>query len=179
MSLRPDQSETYWALDRLGRVQLSRHFCMRQFLHSEIAVITGINNTPDDPDLAIETGSRLCAEILEPLIVHYGPIVIRSGFRSAKLNDYGHQHGLQCAANIRNFAYHIWDHVDASGHQGAAACIIIPSVRDAPDQRAALEDLIGFIRSNLDFHRLTFFRRDTAFNIGWHEEPSRVVKRAQ
>ncbi len=50
------------ALEELGRVRLSEHFFMRDFLYSEIANFHGIPNIPDDPDLAIEAGSALCDE---------------------------------------------------------------------------------------------------------------------
>ncbi|MEE4346540.1 MAG: hypothetical protein V2I53_07090 [Paracoccaceae bacterium] len=55
------------ALDDLGRVRLSPSFYMRDFLHSEVAAFHGIPNIPDDPDLAIAAGRRLCADLLEPL----------------------------------------------------------------------------------------------------------------
>ena len=55
------------ALETLGRVRLSEHFFMREMLYSEIANFHGIPNIPDDPDLAIAAGSRLCEELLEPL----------------------------------------------------------------------------------------------------------------
>ena len=57
----------YRELDRIGRIRLSPSFFFRDFLHSEIAAAYSIANIPDDLDLAIETGSRLCGDILEPL----------------------------------------------------------------------------------------------------------------
>ena len=54
------------ALEKLGRVRLSEHFFMREMLHSEIANFHGIPNIPDDPDLAVAAGTRLCEELLEP-----------------------------------------------------------------------------------------------------------------
>ncbi len=50
------------ALEELGRVRLSENFFMRDFLYSEIANLYGLPNVPDDPDLAIEAGTALCAE---------------------------------------------------------------------------------------------------------------------
>ena len=55
------------ALEELGRVRLSENFFMRDFLHSEIGNFYGIQNVPDDPDLAIMAGTKLCEEALEPL----------------------------------------------------------------------------------------------------------------
>ncbi|HRM74559.1 MAG TPA: hypothetical protein PLI13_07625 [Paracoccus sp. (in: a-proteobacteria)] len=51
---------TIGALDRLGRVRLSQNFWMREFLYSEVANLHGLTNFPDDPDLAIAAGTRLC-----------------------------------------------------------------------------------------------------------------------
>ncbi len=163
--------ETFWLLEKLGRVRLSDHFYMRQFLYSEIGAAFGIPNAPDNPDLAIETGTRLCQEILEPLQRTFGPLVIRSGFRSARLNEFGAARRLKCAANEKNFAYHIWDHLDADGFKGAAACIVAPGFNDGATSPDGWRELALWINDNLTFHRLTFFSRDNAFNIGWHERP--------
>ena len=60
------------SLEQLGRMRLSSFFFMRDFLHSEIADLHGIPNIPDDPDLAIAAGRRLCEELLEPLQAAFG-----------------------------------------------------------------------------------------------------------
>jgi hypothetical protein len=73
---------TVRALEELGRVHLSRSFFMRDFLHSEIANFYGMPNIPDDPDLAIHVGKRLC-ELLETLAATFGRIAIRSAYRSS------------------------------------------------------------------------------------------------
>ncbi|WP_108462320.1 hypothetical protein [Devosia naphthalenivorans] len=161
-------------LDSFGRVRLSRHFFMRDFLYSEVAAKHGINNVPDDPDLAIATGKRLCTEVLEPIVSMFGPIAIRSGFRSAKLNEFASAHRLQCASNEKNFAYHIWDHRDVQGHSGAAACIVVPWVIDNL-QQSRLDDFALFLHERLNYHRMVFFRSHATLNIGWHEAPRREI----
>ena len=70
------------ALEDLGRVRLSPDFFLRDFLYSEIASHYRIPNVPDDPDLAIEVGTRLCVDLLEPLHARFGRLAIRSAFRS-------------------------------------------------------------------------------------------------
>ena len=65
-------------LEELGRVRLSPSYFLRDFLMSEIAVIHGIPNIPDDPDLAIAAGRQLCRNLLEPLKATFGHIAIRS-----------------------------------------------------------------------------------------------------
>jgi hypothetical protein len=62
------------ALEELGRVRLSESFFMRDFLYSEISAVHGIPNIPDDPDLAIRAGRKLCEEALEPLRARFGRI---------------------------------------------------------------------------------------------------------
>jgi hypothetical protein len=68
------------ALEDLGRVRLSENFFMRDMLYSEIANHYGIPNIPDDPELAISAGTRLCEDLLEPIWAKIGRISIRSAF---------------------------------------------------------------------------------------------------
>ena len=86
-------------LEKFGRVRLSPNFFMRDMLYSEIANFHGIPNIPDHPDLAIEAGKRLCEELLEPLLAAFGQVSIRSAFRSAAVNDYGHQRLREAGAS--------------------------------------------------------------------------------
>ena len=74
--------KTYTALEDFGRQRLSRHFQMRNFLTSEIANISGIPNLPVDPDLCLQAGRALAKHCLDPLVETFGPIDIRSGYRS-------------------------------------------------------------------------------------------------
>ena len=78
-------------LTELGRVRLSEHFFMRDMLYSEVANFHGLSNMPDDPDLAIASGAKLCGLVLEPLHRAFGGIAVRSAFRSAAVNDFCHQ----------------------------------------------------------------------------------------
>ncbi len=139
---------SYHMLERIGRIPLSRHFSLRQFLYSEIAAAHNIPNVPDDIELAVVTGTRLCQDILEPIVDLFGPIIIRSGYRSTRLNAFGCEHRLRCASNKRNRAYHIWDQRDHNGHTGAAACIVIPEAaeRYRPDQ---IDELASVLHRHL------------------------------
>jgi hypothetical protein len=114
------------SLEQLGRVRLSSSFFMRDFLHSEIADLHGIPNIPDDPDLAIAAGRRLCEELLEPLQAAFGRLAIRSAYRAPAVNAFGNAHGLSCASNERIYARHIWDRRDAHGCMGALATVVVP-----------------------------------------------------
>ncbi|AUQ57414.1 hypothetical protein PhaeoP30_00471 [Phaeobacter inhibens] len=161
--------DLYWKLDRLGRVRLSKHYQMRQFLHSEIGQAFGIVNYPDDPDLAIEAARGLCSNILEPLTEEFGPLIVRSGYRSPHLNAFGAKMGLACASNEKNRAYHCYDLLDANGSMGASACIIIPSALggDAP-RFTDWRELAWHIDATLPYHRMAFFK-SFSFNIGFKE----------
>lgn len=168
-------------LTKFGRTRLSANFFMRDFLYSEIAAVHGIANIPDDPDLAIAAGKRLCEEILEPLQAAFGPLTIRSAYRSAAVNALGHQMTMAgkieyaCASNSENAAYHIWDQRDANGHMGAAACIVVPSFWVRHRAEGDWQKLAWWIHDHLPYHWLTFFRTRFAFNIGWHEAPVRII----
>lgn len=95
------------SLENLGRVRLSRSFFMRDFLYSEISNHYGLPNVPEDPDLAVQNGRRLCEELLEPLQSTFGRIAIRSAYRSVAVNALGNEKGHNCGSNESNFAAHI------------------------------------------------------------------------
>lgn len=162
-------------LEDLGRVRLSPNFFFRDFLHSEIAAVYSIVNQPDDIDLAIEAGSRLCQELLEPLHATFGKVCVRSGYRSRQLNALGHKLRLGCASNAYNYAGHIWDARDAEGRMGATATIVIPWFVDYLEQGGAWQAMAWFIHDHLPYSYLCFYPRLGAFNIQWREQPERKI----
>lgn len=162
-------------LEALGRVRLSPSFFLRDFLYSEIANACGIPNIPEDPDLAIASGSRLCTELLEPLQARFGPIAIRSAYRSPSVNAYGNEHGHNCSRNETTYADHIWDRRDAKGRMGATACIVVPWFADRYAEGADWRALAWWIHDHLPYSSLFFFPKLAAFNIQWREEPERRI----
>ena len=162
-------------LEALGRVRLSKSFYMWDFLYSEIANLHGIPNIPDDPDLAIAAGRRLCEELLEPLNATFGRIAVRSAFRSCDLNAFGNRNKLNCARNQVNYAAHIWDRRDAQGAMGATASIAIPWFTDRYEAGADWRSLAWWIHDHLPYSSLFFFPNLAAFNIKWHENPERRI----
>lgn len=166
-------------LTEFGRVRLSRTFFMRDFLHSEIAAVHGLLNVPDDPDLAIAAGTRLCEDLLEPLQDVFGRIAVRSSFRSEAVNGYGNEAqkagkaGYNCARNEANYAGHIWDRRDAAGNMGATACVIVPSVWDRFQEPGDWRRLAWWIHDHLPYSQMEFFPRFFAFNLTWRENRPR------
>ncbi|MBS0126857.1 hypothetical protein [Thetidibacter halocola] len=175
------QPESVTALDDLGRVRLSKSFFMREFLYSEVANLHGIPNIPDDPDLAVAVGKRLCEELLEPLHATFGKVVIRSAYRSCAVNGFCNEQqrakkkGYTCASNEANFAGHIWDRRDANGLAGATACIVIPWFADRYENGEDWRALAWWIHDHLPYSSMYFFPRLSAFNISWHEEPAKRI----
>ncbi|MCC3243989.1 hypothetical protein LG047_01420 [Methylocystis sp. WRRC1] len=167
--------ESVGALEQFGRARLSRNFFMRDFLYSEISAISGISNIPDNPDLAIKAGSRLCEELLEPLQATFGRIAIRSAFRSCAVNSFGNENRLNCAKNEANYAGHIWDRLDSNGRMGATACIVVPWFMDRFEAGADWRSLAWWIHDHLPYSTLYFFPKLCAFNICWREEPERRI----
>jgi hypothetical protein len=163
------------ALEELGRVRLSPNFFMREFLYSEIANFYGIPNIPDDPNLAITAGRRLCMELLETLQESFGALAIRSAYRSPAVNDFGNKHGLNCARNEADRAGHIWDQRDRQGRLGATACVVVPWFADRYADGADWRALAWWIHDHLPYHHLQFFPKLAAFNITWREEPERII----
>lgn len=168
---------SYQGLEDLGRVRLSRHFFLRDFLYSEIAAFHGRQNIPGDPDLAIEAGRHLCAELLDPLVETFGPIHIRSSFRSAELNHFGatEVRPQRCAANPANYAGHIWDRRDSMGRMGACACIVVPWFADQYAQGRDWRDLAWWVHDHLPYSAQWYFPKLAAFNLTWREDPARSI----
>ncbi|MGY5807218.1 hypothetical protein ACXHXG_05850 [Rhizobium sp. LEGMi198b] len=163
-------------LEELGRVRLSKNFFLRDFLHSEIADFHRIPNIPDDPDLAIETGSRLCEELLEPLQATFGRLHIRSGYRAPEVNAFGNRNGFNCSTNAHTATHHIWDMRDLDGCMGAAVCIIVPWLIDNCREEGDWQKLAWWIHDHLPYASLCFFPKLWAFNIQWHERPQRTIQ---
>lgn len=162
------------SLEDLGRVRLSDSFFMRDFLYSEIGNFLGMPNIPNDPDLAVAAGTKLCEQLLEPLQQTFGRIAIRSAYRSRSINDEGNKRKIGCCSSDSNRAAHIWDERDANGNMGAMACIVIPWFinRHPPEH---WRSLAYWIHNHLDYSSLCFFPELCAFNIGWRENPERRI----
>ncbi|MGD8850783.1 MAG: hypothetical protein PVI28_00010 [Gammaproteobacteria bacterium] len=155
------------ALEKSGMVCLSGSFYMREFLYSETANVHGLQNIPDNPDLAIEVGRKLCEELLEPLNATFGRVAVRSSFCSCELNKFCNEHGYNCAENEANYAGHLWDRVDSDGRKGATACIVLPWFADRYERGADQRSLAYWIHDHLPYSELQFFPALCAFNISW------------
>ena len=166
------------ALEELGRVRLSEHFFMREMLYREIASFHGIPNIPDDPDLAIAAGTRLCEELLEPLHMTFGHVSIRSAFRSVKVNTFGAERqdkGYKCGKTVWNHSRHVRDRRDTDGFMGATACIIIPWFVPRYEAGTPWQAMAWWVHDHLPYSDIAFFHTYAAFNLRWHENPVRRI----
>ena len=163
------------SLEELGRVRLSRSFFMRDMLYSEIANFHGMPNIPDNPDLAIKAGERLCQDLLEPLQDKFGRVSVRSAYRSPSVNKFGNDNNLSCARNEANYGDHIWDVRDANGHMGATATVVVNSFIPYYERTGDWPALAWWIHDHLPYSTLYFFPKLAAFNINWHEAPKRRI----
>lgn len=161
-------------LEELGRVRLSKYFYFRDFLHSEIGSFHGIPNLPDTPDLAIECGRAFCETLLDPLEETFGRIAVRSGYRSAALNRFGNEHGLNCASNDFPRECHIWDR-GTGADRIAGASVVIPWFADRYAQGRDWRDLAWWLHDHLAVSELEFFPKLCAFNIVWRPRPLRRI----
>lgn len=165
----------YEALERLGRVRLSRTFFMRDFLYSETSNHFRVPNIPDDVDSALWVGKRICEELLEPLQDTFGRIHIRSAFRSEMLNRFCVQQGLNCAPNEQARGGHIWDSPDARGKRGGMVCIVIPWLIDACESGLDWRQFAFWVHDHLAYSVMIFYRDLLALNISWNETPLRKI----
>lgn len=160
------------SLETLGRVRLSKHFYMRDFLMSEISAFHGMPNIPDRPDLVICHGTRLCEDLLDPLEETFGRIAIRSGYRSAALNTYGNAHRLNCARSDNPIECHIWDR---PGLAVAGASVVVPWFADQYAQGRDWRDLAWWVHDHLPYSEMWFFPKLAAFNLVWRPVPLRTI----
>ena len=160
-------------LEDLGRVRLSENFYFRDFLLSEIANFYGLPNIPENPDLAIANGRKLCEELLEPLQAAFGRLGIRSGYRAPNVTEFGNRELGRGSINS-NSAYHIWDLPDANGY-GAAASVAIPWFADRFARGEDWRAMAWWIHDHLPYSHLEFYPKLAAFNIQWHEQPWRRI----
>ena len=169
------------ALEKLGRVRLSEHFFMRDMLYSEVSNFDKVPNIPEKPDLAIEAGTRLCKDLLEPLHATFGHVSIRSAYRSAEMNNYCNlqlrkrRTGYTCASTEANHARHVWDIPDPIHGMGATACIVIPWFIPRYEAGTSWTAMAWWIHDNLPYSYMTFYPIYAAFNLGWHECPIKRI----
>jgi hypothetical protein len=163
-----------WSLETLGRVRLSRYFYMREFLYSEIGNFHQIQNIPDNPDLAIETGRAFCTELLDPLEETFGRVAVRSGYRSPELNRFGNENRLNCARNDNPLECHIWDRGIGEARI-AGASIVIPWFADQYEAGRDWRDLAWWLHDHLPYSEIWFFPKLCAFNLVWRPQPHRRI----
>ena len=165
-------------LEVLGRQRLSEHYFMRDFLYSEISNAYGIPNYPDDTKLAIEAGTQLCRQLIEPLREKFGHIHIRSAYRSPAVNAKGAENGNQhnCSSNEANYAHHIWDVRDKDGNLGATACIQVHRFAERFEKGADWKSLAWWVHDNLPYNAVFFFNNRAGFNLNWRENPERKIR---
>ena len=59
---------------------------------------------------------------------------------------------------------------------GATACIFIPSFLELyKKDQSNWQQLAYWIHNQLNYNHLQFFPKLCAFNIGWHEQPTREI----
>jgi hypothetical protein len=162
-------------LEKLGKTRLSRHFFARDFLYSEIGSFHALPNLPEDVDLFIAAGTAFCVELLDPMVETFGPVAVRSAYRSPSVNKYGNDHGLKCARNAANFAGHIWDRLDGAGRMGACVSVVVPWFADQYNAGRDWRDLAWWIHDHLPYHEMWFFPTNAAFNLTWRQDPGRII----
>lgn len=164
------------SLEDLGRIRLSEHFFMRDFLYSEVASLYGIPNIPDHPELAIETGRALCENLLEPLRERFGRISIRSAYRCREVARMCNERGHNCAKPESEYAEHIWDRWAPEGISGAMATVIVHVLIPYYHRTGRWEAMAWWVHDHLPYSSMLFFPKYAAFNLGWRDVPKRIVK---
>lgn len=97
-------------------MKLTEHFSLEEFTRSSTANKYGINNTPNEEQIA--NLKALCENVLEPLRQHFNvPIIIGSGFRCPKLNSHPEVRGATNSQHMTGEAADIQIPDTATGNQ--------------------------------------------------------------
>lgn len=110
-------------------LMLSPHFSYEEMTRSAWAEENGVDNTPDDLQLAGLI--NLCWKLGEPLHETFGPIRVNSGFRCQAVNE-----GVHGVGNSKHLS-------------GEAMDIYLPSEKLG-------KEYFMFIQKNVDFDQLLF-----------------------
>ncbi|MEM9523486.1 MAG: hypothetical protein AAF982_05750 [Pseudomonadota bacterium] len=148
---------------------------MRDFLYTEIGSFYGMPNIPEYPDKAIWTGTRLCLELLDPMVETFGSIHVRSSYRSRDINRFGNENGLNCGNDSLSRGNHVWDMQDDQGMRGATACVVVPWFADQFENGRDWRDLAWWLHDHLPYSDIVFFTHLAAFNIRWREVPRKRI----
>jgi hypothetical protein len=83
--------------------QITKNFSLREMIHSDIAAREGIENVPNEKQLAALTA--LCENVLQPLRDKLGvPVRVSSGFRCRALNSHKEVRGAPNSQHLRGEA---------------------------------------------------------------------------
>ena len=135
----------------------------------------GIANIPDDPDLAIAAGTRLCVELIEPLQTRFGRIAIRSPTARARSTPMATRMAIPAQATRGTPPAISGICVTATVAWGATACIAIPWFVDRFPAEGDWTKMAWWIHDHLPYSKLWFFPKLWAFNLSWHERPARRI----
>lgn len=84
-------------------IMITANFSLREMIHSDIAAREGIENVPNEKQLAALTA--LCKNVLQPLRDKLGvPVRISSGFRCRALNSHKEIRGAPNSQHLRGEA---------------------------------------------------------------------------
>ena len=106
----------------------------------------------------------------------FATIYVVSLARTFSVNQFGNENNLSCASNEKNHAAHIFDYRDADGCCGATASIVVNSFIDYYEKTHHWQAMAWWIHDHLPPTDLYFFPKLAAFNISWHEKPTRTIK---
>lgn len=69
--------------EKIAQTRLSQNFILRDFLFSTESASLGHTNYPSDSvDQVVASGKQLCAQVLEPILEHFGRFAIIFGYQS-------------------------------------------------------------------------------------------------
>ena len=140
-----------------------QHFTYRQLIEcGETQAKTGLPNFPKQPDSY--TGLyNLAANILDPLIDYYGPIMLTYGFASPALTK--HIQGRIAPKLDQHAACEL-------NRKGEPVCPRLGAAVDFIVEDEDMEEVAHWIIANLPYDRLYFYGKDMPIHVSYSEKPA-------
>lgn len=111
-------------------MNLSENFTLEEMTYSSTAEKRGIKNTIHDTDLVIPNLQKLCKKVLQPIRLHFGPIIVTSGYSNVALS------------------FALGRKLTSEHYMGRAADIV--------SKKFSNYDIAKWIEKNLDFNQLIY-----------------------
>lgn len=166
-----NSSRLYKKYETLSRKRVSKNFILRDFLFSVEAATRGHSNFPSDNEAqVVNSAKKLCEQVLEPILEHFGRFAITFGYQARETMDHGSSAAHPELKDISS-SPHQWDR-GTFGKDIYARVDILPYCVE--DKEVTKEEFGRWVMYNLDIDLLMMWKASNVFCITISPKPRRL-----